>query len=49
MRTIYIKEILDTDKEYPEKLKTIYKHPTKLYAVRKCRIIAKFKYCNCWQ
>lgn len=41
MKTIDIKEILDTDKEYPEKLKKIDKHPTKLYAVRKYRIIAK--------
>lgn len=49
MRIIDIIEILDTDKEYPEKLKRIEKHPTKLYAVRKCRIIAKTKYCNCWQ
>lgn len=41
MRIIDIKEIFDTDKEYPEKLKTIYKHPTKLYAVRKYRTITK--------
>ncbi len=38
---IKIKEILDTDKAYPEKLKRISKHPSKLYAVRKYRIIAK--------
>ena len=41
MRIIEIIEILDTDEMYPEKLKIIDKHPTKLYAVRKCRIITK--------
>lgn len=42
MRKIKILEILDTDKEYPEKLKKIEKHPNKLYAIREYRVIAKF-------
>lgn len=33
MKNIKIKEILNTNKEYPEKLKEIYKPPSKLYAL----------------